>query len=79
MPKPNRYQANGKVYPNGTTMGRYVMRNGHWIDKDAPAVTEKVKKAAKSSQRSLALGLLGFVMGTTALVLGIILMTKGGL
>lgn len=36
MPKPNRYMGNGKVYPNGTRMGRYVMRNGHWVDHDSP-------------------------------------------
>lgn len=36
MPKPNRYQGNGKVYPNGTRFGRYVMRNGHWVDFESP-------------------------------------------
>ena len=36
MPKPNRYMGNGKVYPNGATMGRYVMRNGHWVDRESP-------------------------------------------
>lgn len=36
MPKPNRYQGNGKLYPEGTVMGRYVMRRGHWVDVDSP-------------------------------------------
>lgn len=58
MPKPNRYNGAGKVHPNGTTMGRYVMRNGHWIDQDSPVA----RKAASEDRGGAFKGWLAFAM-----------------
>lgn len=48
MPKPNRYQGNGKLYPEGSVMGRYVMKRGHWVDIDSP-----VARATKTPRKGL--------------------------
>lgn len=52
MAKPNRYDGSGKLYANGTVSGRYVMRNGYWVDQDSPlgaAKTMQVHSAIKAA------------------------------
>ena len=53
MAKPNRYDGSGKLYANGTVSGRYIMRNGHWVDQQSPlgaAEAMKVHSVLKASQ-----------------------------
>lgn len=61
MSKPNRYMGNGKVYPNGTVIGRYIMRNGHWIDQDSPAARSP-KETRKGLSGWLVSAMLGLIL-----------------
>lgn len=52
MAKPNRYDGSGKLYANGTVSGRYIMRNGHWVDRDSPlgvSATMRAHSAVKAA------------------------------
>ncbi|UBU95700.1 hypothetical protein [Pseudomonas phage PCS4] len=75
MPTPNRYQGNGRAYPEGTIMGPYIMKGGRWkrLKEPTPGLSDLILTSTPSLKGPIwigaAIALVIFVAALAALLL----------